>query len=46
LTGGRVPAKTESVSESLDKITGEYLRLQLFFWYAYEKSESTTKASR
>src|SRR6202044_557230 len=30
LTGRQVPAKTESVSESLDKITGECLRLQLF----------------
>ena len=30
LTGCRVPAKTESVSESVDKITGDYLRLQLF----------------
>src|SRR5258708_11344469 len=30
LTGRRVPAKTESVSESVDKITGECLRLQLF----------------
>jgi hypothetical protein len=31
LTGRRVPAKTESVSESVDKITGDYLRLQVFF---------------
>src|SRR6202047_5085768 len=31
LTGRRVPAKTESISESIDKITGDYLRLQLFF---------------
>jgi AcrR family transcriptional regulator len=31
LTGCHVPAKTESVSESLDKITGGCLRLQLFF---------------
>jgi len=31
LTGRRVPAKTESVSESVDKITGDHLRLQLFF---------------
>src|ERR1700757_2370123 len=30
LTGRRVPAKTESVSESVDKINGECLRLQLF----------------
>jgi len=30
LTGRPVPTKTESVSESLDKITGDYLRLQLF----------------
>src|ERR1700680_3337229 len=30
LTGRRVPTKTESVSESIDKITGDYLRLQLF----------------
>jgi AcrR family transcriptional regulator len=29
LTGCRVPAKTERVSESVDKITGDYLRLQL-----------------
>ena len=31
LTGRRVPTKTESVSESIDKITGDCLRLQLFF---------------
>jgi AcrR family transcriptional regulator len=31
LTVRRVPAKTESVSESLDKITGDLLRLQLFY---------------
>jgi AcrR family transcriptional regulator len=31
LTGRRVPTKTESVSESVDKITGDGLRLQLFF---------------
>src|ERR1700739_1995032 len=31
LTGRRVPTKTESASESLDKITGDCLRLQLFF---------------
>ncbi len=31
MTGPRVPDKTESVSESLYKITGDYLRLQLFF---------------
>jgi len=30
LTERRVPTKTESVSESVDKITGDYLRLQLF----------------
>jgi hypothetical protein len=30
LTGRRVPTKTESVSESILKITGECLRLQLF----------------
>jgi AcrR family transcriptional regulator len=31
LTGRRVPAKTESVSESVDRITGECLRLQINF---------------
>ena len=31
LTGHRIPTKTENVSESVDKITGGYLRLQLFF---------------
>ncbi len=31
MTERRVPAKTESVSVSVDKITGESLRLQLFF---------------
>jgi AcrR family transcriptional regulator len=31
LTGHRDPTKTESVSESVDKITGDYLRVQLFF---------------
>jgi len=30
LTGRRVPNKTESVSESIDKITGDCLRLQIF----------------
>lgn len=30
MTGRQVPTKTESVSESIDKITGDYLRLQLF----------------
>jgi AcrR family transcriptional regulator len=31
LTARLIPAKTESVSELLDKITGECLRLQLFY---------------
>ena len=31
MTVRRVPVKTESVSESLDKITGDSLRLQLFY---------------
>ena len=31
LTGRPVRAKTESVSESVDRITGEFLRLQSFF---------------
>jgi len=31
LTARPIPAKTESVSELLDKITGECLRLQLFY---------------
>ena len=31
MTGRRILTKTESVSESVDKITGDYLRLQLFF---------------
>jgi hypothetical protein len=31
LTGRPVLTKTESVSESVDKITGDYLRLQLFW---------------
>ncbi len=31
MTGIRSPVKTESVSESLDKISGDYLRLQDFF---------------
>ena len=31
LTGCGVPDKTESVSESVDKITGDRLRLQLFY---------------
>jgi AcrR family transcriptional regulator len=30
LTGRLIPTKTESVSVSVDKITGDYLRLQLF----------------
>jgi AcrR family transcriptional regulator len=43
LTGRRVPAKTESVSESLDKITGDYLRLQLFFMPAKNQKIGTRK---
>src|SRR6266478_866451 len=39
LTDRRVAAKTESVSESIDDITGDVLRLQLFL-YADEKSEN------
>ena len=31
MTGRLVPTKTESVSESVDKITGDSLRLQVFF---------------
>jgi AcrR family transcriptional regulator len=31
LTGRHIPAKTESVSESVDKITGDGLRLQIVF---------------
>jgi AcrR family transcriptional regulator len=31
LTSRRIPNKTESVSESVDKITGDALRLQVFF---------------
>jgi hypothetical protein len=42
LTGRRAPTKTEGVSESVDKITGDYLRLQLF--YADEKS--TNRSSK
>src|ERR1700733_2675180 len=38
LTGCRVPAKTENVSELPDKITGDYLRLQ--FFYAQKSSEN------
>ncbi len=30
MTGGHIPTKTEDVSESVDKITGDDLRLQLF----------------
>src|SRR5271156_4478555 len=45
LTGRRVPTKTESVSESVDRITGDCLRLQLFL-YADDKSENCpTKAA-
>src|SRR5579863_1143112 len=43
LTGRRVPAKTESVSESLDKITGDYLRLQLFFMPTRNQKIGTRK---
>jgi AcrR family transcriptional regulator len=43
LTGRRVPAKTESVSESVDKITGDYLRLQLFFMLAKTQKTATRK---
>src|SRR5580704_18563386 len=38
LTDRLVPTKTESVSESIDKITGDFLRLQLF--YARQNSEN------
>jgi AcrR family transcriptional regulator len=31
LTGRQLPDKTETVSESIDKITGDFLRLQLFY---------------
>jgi AcrR family transcriptional regulator len=40
LTGCRVPTKTESVSELVDKITGDYLRLQVF--YMATKNRKTT----
>jgi AcrR family transcriptional regulator len=43
LTGRRVPAKTESVSESVDKITGDYLRLQLFFMPSKKQKIPTRK---
>jgi len=43
LTGCRVPAKTESVSESVDKITGECLRLQVFFMPAKHKKIALRK---
>ena len=43
MTGRRVPAKTESVSESVDKITGDYLRLQLFFMPAKNQNNAPRK---
>src|ERR1700733_15401693 len=47
LTGCPVPAKTESVSESVDKITGDYLRLQLFYGvHKYEDCPTQTADRR
>jgi len=43
LTGCRVPVKTESVSESVDKITGDYLRLQLFFYMPAKNQKALRK---
>src|ERR1700688_1244236 len=43
LTAGKVPIKTESVSESVDKITGGSLRLQLFFMPTKDQKISPRK---
>ena len=43
MTGGGVPTKTESVSESIDKITGDCLRLQVFFMPPKNQKIATRK---
>ena len=46
MTGRRVPTKTESVSESVDKITGDCLRLQLFFRMPTKNRKTATRKPR
>jgi AcrR family transcriptional regulator len=46
LTGRRAPTKTESVSESVDRITGDYLRLQKFFGMPTARSKPVSRKPR
>jgi AcrR family transcriptional regulator len=46
LTGRRVPTKTEGVSESVDRITGDYLRLQKFFGMPTARSKPLSRKPR
>jgi AcrR family transcriptional regulator len=46
LTGRRVPTKTESVSESVDRITGDNLRLQLFLSMPNKKRKAVARKRR
>jgi AcrR family transcriptional regulator len=46
LTGRRVPTKTEGVSESVDRITGDYLRLQKFFRMPTARSKPVSRKPR
>ena len=46
MTCCRVPDKTESVSELIDKITGEYLRLQVFLAMATKPLQSAGRKPR
>jgi AcrR family transcriptional regulator len=46
LTGRRVPTKTEGVSESVDRITGDYLRLQKFFGMPTARSKPVSRKPR
>ena len=43
LTSRRAPAKTETVSESVNKITGDSLRLQLFFMPVKDQKKAPRK---
>ena len=46
MTGRWAPTKTESVSESIHKITGDYLRLQLYFCMPLKKQTIAPRKPR
>src|SRR6185295_5270763 len=46
LTGPEVPAKTEGVSELIDRIIGDYLRLQSFFGMSTARSKPMSRKPR